>query len=135
MNYPAPQNANSARRLVAFCIYYRHFIKNFAEYSRHIARLCKKNVSFEWTDKCQKAFQYLKTTLVEPTLLLYPDFSKEFYIITDASKQACQAVLTQNDNGLQLRIAYASRASTKGESKKCTTEQELAPIPWGILHY
>jgi len=52
---------------------------------------------------------------MEPTLLQYPDFSKECCIITDA-------VLTQNHNGLQLPIAYASRAFTKGESNKCTTD-------------
>jgi len=61
--------------------------------------------------------------------------SKEFCIITDASKQACGPVSTQNLNGLQLPIAYASRAFTKGESNKCTTEQELAAIHWGILHF
>jgi len=81
------------------------------------------------------AFQYLKTKLMEPTLLQYPDFSKEFCIITDASKQGCGALLTQNHNGLQFPIAYASRAFTKGESNKCTTEQELAAIHWGILHF
>jgi len=32
----------SARRFVAFCNYYRRFIKNFADYSRHITKLCKK---------------------------------------------------------------------------------------------
>jgi len=72
---------------------------------------------------------------MEPTLLQYPDFSKEFCIITNAIKQACGAVLTQNHNGLQLPIDYASRAFTKGEINKCTTEQELAAIHWGILHF
>jgi len=43
-NYPVPHDADSARRFVAFCNYYRRFIKNFADYSRHITRLCKKNV-------------------------------------------------------------------------------------------
>jgi len=65
----------------------------------------------------------------------YPDFSKELCIITYASKKACGAVLTQNYNELQLPIAYASRAFTKRESNKCKTEQELATIHWGILHF
>ena len=51
-------------------------------------------------------------------LLQYPDFRKNFCIITDASKQTCGGVLTQNRNGIQLPIAYASRSFTKGESKR-----------------
>jgi len=65
----------------------------------------------------------------------YIDFSKEFYIITDASKQACGAVLTQNKNGFQLPVAYASRSFTKGQSNKSTTEQELTAIHWAITHF
>jgi len=67
--------------------------------------------------------------------LQYPDFSKEFCIITDASEYACGAVLTQNKNGLQLPVAYASRSFTKGESNNSTTEQELASIHWAITHF
>jgi len=117
-NYPVPHNADSARIFVAFCNYYRRFVKNFADYSRHITKLCN-----------------LKSALIEPTLLQYPDFSKEFYIITVASKKACGAVLTQNKNGLQLPVAYASRSFTKGESNKSITEQELTAIHLAITHF
>ena len=72
---------------------------------------------------------------MQSTLLQYPDFRKELCIITDASKQACGAVLTENFDGIQLPIAYASRSFTKGESNKSTTEQELAAIHWAITHF
>jgi len=134
-NYPKPVNADEARRFVAFCNYYRRFIKNFSEKSRHLTRLCKKNVPFEWTSECNDAFEYLKRELMKPTLLQYPDFSKQFCITTDASKQACGAVLSQDHNGQQLPVAYASRSFTKGESNKSTTEQELAAIHWAINHF
>jgi len=49
----------------------------------------QKNVKFEWTADCQQSFERLK---IEPTLLQYPDFGKEFCIITEASKQAFGAV-------------------------------------------
>jgi hypothetical protein len=133
--YPVPTDADSARRVIAFCNYYRRFIKNFSDYSRHITRLCKKNVKFEWTPECQNAFTYLKQSLIQPTLLQYPDFSKEFCIITDASKQACGGVLTQTYDEIQLPVAYASRSFTKGESNKNTTEQELAAIHWAINYF
>jgi len=115
LNYPVPHDADSARRFVAFCNYYRRFIKNFADHSRHITNLCKKKVEFVCIPQCQQAFDYLRNNLMGPTLLQYPVFSKEFCIITDASKQAYEAVLTQNHDGLQLPIAYASRSFTKGE--------------------
>jgi len=68
-NYPVPHDADSARRFVAFCNYYRRFIKNFDDYSRHITKLSKKNVKLEWTADCQHAFEHLKSALIEPTLL------------------------------------------------------------------
>ena len=71
---------------------------------------------------------------MSPTLLQYPDFTKEFCIITDASKLACDAVLTQEYDGRQLPIAYASRTFTMGESNKSTIEQELIAIHWAITH-
>jgi len=55
-NYPVPRDSDSARRFVAFCNYYTRFIRNFADYSHHITKLCKKNVKFEWTADCQHAF-------------------------------------------------------------------------------
>lgn len=133
--YPVPTDANSARRFIAFCNYYRRFIKNFSLHSRHITRLCKKNVPFEWTEECNNAFLYLKKALMLPTLLQYPNFDKEFCITTDASKYACGAVLSQEYNGKQLPVAFASKTFTQGESNKSTIEQELIAIHWAILHF
>ena len=134
-DYPIPTNADEARRFVAFCNYYRRFIKNFADYSRHITRLTKKNVEFNLTSECQKAFEYFKKALMSPQILQYPDFAKPFCITTDASKQACGAVLSQEYDGKQLPISYASKSFTKGESNKSTIEQELTAIHWAIQYF
>jgi len=37
--------------------------------------------------------------ILKPTLLQYPDFSKEFCITTDESKHTCGAVLSQDCDG------------------------------------
>lgn len=134
-NYPTPKNGDEAKRFVAFCNYYRRFIPNFAESSRHLSRLSRKNVPFEWSRDCEEAFQYLKNQLLSPKILQYPDFSKKFCITTDASKHTCGAVLSQEYQGVQLPIAYASRAFTRGESNKSTIEQELAAIHWAIQYF
>lgn len=134
-NYPTPVNSDEAKRFVAFCNYYRRFIPNFAELSRHITRLTRKNTPFFWTVECENAFQYLKTQLMSPNILQYPDYDKSFCITTDASKYACGAVLSQEHDGVQLPISYASRAFTKGESNKSTIEQELTAIHWAIKFF
>ncbi len=123
-NYPKPTDADSVRRFVAFCNYYRRFVENFAHYACHLTRLTRKNVNFVWSDECEKSFQYLKKALIQPTILQYPDFSKPFCITTDASKIACGAVFSQTYDGIELPISYASRSFTKGESNKSTIEQE-----------
>lgn len=131
-NYPRPKTADDIKRFVAFCNYYRRFIANFASYSLPLTRLTRKNVIFEWTDTCENAFQHLKKSLLSPKILQYPNFDKMFCISTDASKHACGAVLSQEYGGVQLPVAYASRAFTKGESNKSVIEQELAAIHWAI---
>lgn len=133
--YPVPTDSDSARRFIAFCNYYRRFVRNFSFYSRHITRLCKKNVKFEWTLQCNEAFEYLKKQLLKPTLLQYPNFEKQFCITTDASKYACGAVLSQEYNGKELPVAFASKTFTNGESNKSTTEQELIAIHWAIQYF
>jgi len=131
-SYPRPATADEARRFVAFMNYYRRFIKDFAHHAIHITRLTRKNTPFIWTENCEKAFNYLRDALLSPKILKYPDFDKQFCITTDASKLACGAVLSQDYNGIQLPIAFASRSFTKGESNKSVIEQELAAIHWGI---
>ena len=81
------------------------------------------------------AFEYFKKALMNPGILQYPDFGKPFCITTDASKHACGAVLSQEYEGRQLPVAYASKTFTKGESNKSTIEQELTAIHWAITYF
>lgn len=75
-NYPAPTDKDAVRRFVAFANYYRRFIENFASMAAPLNFITRKNVNFNWDDKCQTAFQNLKSSLISPRLLQYPDFSR-----------------------------------------------------------
>ena len=71
--------------------------------------LLKKETPFEWTDKQQRAFDFLKERLMEAPILQYPDFEKQFILYTDASGTGLGAVLSQKDEEKRERvIAYAS---------------------------
>ena len=134
-DFPTPKNAGEARRFVALSNYYRRFISKFAHKASPLNRLQRKNVKFEWTDECEKAFNELKAALVSPTILIYPDFDKEFILTTDASDKACGAVLCQEVDGHDRPIAYFSKSFSKGELNKSTIEKELLAIYFAIKHF
>lgn len=134
-NYPVPENSDQVRSFVAFCNYYRRFIPNFAQICVSLNKLLRKDTTFHWTQQCQESFETLKNSLMTPRILQYPDFTKTFIVMTDASDFACGAVLSQLHDQDDLPISFASRAFTKGERNKHIIEKELAAIHWAIMHF
>lgn len=87
----------------------------------------KKDVPFEWTVKCQEAFEQLKDLLCTAPVLAYPQFGPghQFTLETDASLAGLGAVLSQADEKGQLHpVAYASRTLHKHEQNYPITELE-----------
>lgn len=130
-NYPRPHDSDAVRRFVALANYYRKFLKDFAILSAPLNSLTKKNTVFQWSPECQTSFDKIKHALLNTSALAYPDYSREFTLTVDASKQGIGAVLSQNN----LPIAFASKAFTKADSNKATIEQELIAIHWSINHF
>ena len=58
------------------CSYYRHFIPNFSEIAIPLIKLTKKFAKFVWSQECQVAFEFLKTSLTAVPVLGYPDVNK-----------------------------------------------------------
>ncbi|WMV42147.1 hypothetical protein MTR67_035532, partial [Solanum verrucosum] len=52
--------------------YYRQFVKNFNSIATYLTRLTKKDVPFEWREKCEESFQKLKTLLTTAHILALP---------------------------------------------------------------
>jgi hypothetical protein len=87
-NYPRPKTVSEIRRFVGLTSYYRRFIENFSKIGKPLFDLTKINQPYEWTELQEKAFQDLKEKLITAPILIYPDFNKEFILLTDASKTA-----------------------------------------------
>src|SRR6266487_2542613 len=98
--------------------------------------LLKKETPFEWTDKQQRAFDFLKECLMKAPILQYPDFEKPFTLYTDASGTGLGAVLTQKDSENKERvIAYASKSLNKAELNYGITDKECLAVIWAIKHF
>ena len=93
---PAPKDAKGIKQSLGLNGYYRKFVPRFADISRPLTSLMKKETKFMWTTECQKSFELLKSFLCGEPILKYGDTSKPYTLYTDASKYSWAGVLTQS---------------------------------------
>ena len=92
---PVPNSAKEIKQFLGLTGYCRKFVPRFADISRPLTTLTKKDVKFEWTSACQKSCELLKEALYGEPVLKYADTSKPYTLYTDASKYGWAGVLTQ----------------------------------------
>ena len=98
--------------------------------------LLKKDIPFEWMNKQQRAFDYLKQCLMKAPILQYPDFKRPFVLYTDTSGTGLGAVLSQKDDENRERvIAYASKSLNKAKSNYGITDQKYLAVIWAVKHF
>ena len=81
--------------------------------------------SFEWTDKCQTAFNDLKTYLSSPPLLSSSMHGEELYLYLAGSSAAVSAALVKEEDGIQKPIYFTSRA-LRGAEERYPQMEKLA---------
>ena len=135
-NYPRPKCVKHIRQFLGLASYYRKFIKGFAELAAPLNKLLKKGPKFDWNASCENSFKTLIYQLQHPPILIFPDTTKPYRLLTDASDFGLGAVLARIDeNGDERVISYASRSLTTAEKNYNTTEKELCAIIWAIDKY
>lgn len=116
--------------------FYRKYCVNFADVANPLTDLLKKNRKFEWTPVCEDAFNKLRALLATAPVLKAPDFQREFKLATDASDNACGAVLLQEDNdGIEHPVGYFSKKLTKHQKNYSTIEKELLAIILALQYF
>lgn len=134
-NFPTPRNAKEVRQFLGLLGYYRRHVKNFVENARPMKRLTSPKVDFVWDEEAQTAFELMKDALTSAPLLRFPDFSRDFIVMTDASGQGLGAVLAQVYGGQEHPIAFASRQLNEAEKRYGATEQECLGVVWAVRHF
>ncbi|KAG8490957.1 hypothetical protein CXB51_014090 [Gossypium anomalum] len=105
LKWKPPRNVTEVRSFLGLAGYYRRFVKGFSMIATLMTKLLYKDVKFEWSEKCQKSFDQLKTYLTKAPVLVQPESGKEFVIYSDASLLRLGCVLMQEGRV----VAYASR--------------------------
>ena len=92
-DFPVPTCKRQMMRLLGIASYYGKFCDNFSAIAESLTNLLNNRTKSIWTYDCQKAFDILKAILKNESVLLAPNFAKEFKLAVDASDTgAVQAV-------------------------------------------
>ncbi|CAF4948538.1 unnamed protein product [Pieris macdunnoughi] len=129
--FPIPKCAKDIKSFLGLVSYYRRFIPDFSKTAKLLTKLLKKDTEFEWKFEQQQAFEILKSKLISPPILAYPDFTQPFILTCDASNYAISAILSQGPVGKDRPIAYSSRTLNKAECNYSVTEKECLAIVFG----
>jgi len=95
--------------------------------------LLKKQIPFQWTEKCEEAFQTLKERLISPPILGHFNPKDNCILYTDASNYAIGAVLAQVQDGQERIICYISKTLNAAQMKYGITEKEMLSLVYSVL--
>ncbi|KAG8374924.1 hypothetical protein BUALT_Bualt10G0046200 [Buddleja alternifolia] len=124
--WTAPSKVADLRSFLGLANYYRRFIKGYSKIVNPLTDLLKKDQKWEWTVKCQSAFDLLKQAVSSEPVLKMPEFDKPFEVQTDASDRAIGGVLVQDKHP----IAFESRRLKDAKMRYSTHEKEMT----GVIH-
>ena len=93
--------------------------------------LTRKNIVFNWSKKCQNAFDTVKSLVIEDTRLAYFDNTKDLLLQVDSSQNGIGTALIQDGPPIE----YASKSLSKKQRKWVKIEKELLSVIVGLERF
>jgi hypothetical protein len=124
LEWKPPTTVHQVRSFLGLAGYYRRFIPDFSKLLKPITSLLKNDTKFNWSSRCNEAFEQLKVLLTTALVLVQPDIQKPFDVYCDASGSGLGCVLMQEGRV----VAYASRQLRRHEEHYPTHDLELADV-------
>ena len=146
-NWPIPQSTKDIRKFLGFTGYYRRFIKGYAAIARPLNDLLighptgpksrkkktKPGTPFTWGEAQQQAFDAIISSLTNPPVLAYADYSIPFELHTDAFSNGLGAVLYQEQEDKKRVVAYASRGLKVSEKNYPAQKLEFLALNGAVV--
>ena len=129
LEWPEPRKVRDIQSFLGFANFYRRFIPSYSEIVLPLTRLTRKNVPWDFSDACRKAFNDLKTAFTRAPVLHHWVPDRQITVETDASDYAIAGILSiTSDSGELHPIAFHSRTLTGAELNYDTHNKELLAI-------
>ena len=122
--------------------HYLQFIKGFTQIAQPInEHLAREGASrmLEWvllSEGVLEAFQALKQACMSAPILAFTDYTKDFLLETDASKEGLGVVLSQKqEDGQYHPVTYGSQVLTTHEKNYHSTKLEFLTLKWAVTEH
>ena len=131
-DWPPSQNICSFLGFTGFCHY---FIPNYSLLACPLIQLTWKNAPFNWDSYCKHTFKHLKTLMWTKPIFQQPDYTKAFFLTTNASAYGMGAILSQKgelnprmQQPMLCTVAYYSSTFTPAEGNYNMYEREFLGV-------
>jgi RNase H-like domain found in reverse transcriptase/Reverse transcriptase (RNA-dependent DNA polymerase) len=94
-NWRIPMNVTEVQKFLGFMGYYHYFIKDYSKIAQPLLQLMHLTTPWSWQNEEQTAFETLCKAMIDKPVLQQPDFTKPFFLLTDASAYGMGAILSQ----------------------------------------
>ena len=123
-----PTCVRDVRSFVGMSNFYRKFVPNYSKVASPLLDLTHKHATFEWSNKCQSAFEELKEALCSPPILAFPNMKRPFIVYCDASNDTIGGLLAQEFDEGERPIQYMSQRLSHTQKKWPILQKEAFAI-------
>ena len=136
VNAPSPSSVTQLKAILGIINYYGRFIKGLSACLQPLYNLLKKDVKWEWSQACEKAFLKIKSIMSTTPILVHYDPKKELRLTCDASDYGLGVMLTHiMPDKSEKPISFASRTLNDTERKYSQIEKEGLAIIYALSKY
>ena len=95
LGWPMPTTVNEVRSFLGLVGLQEKLRRNSSKIASPLTRLTRKNVKFNWTDRCEGYFQLFKKLLAPAPVLTLLSGDEGYTVYCDASRVGLECVLIQ----------------------------------------
>jgi hypothetical protein len=138
LKWPTLTTTKEVRGFLGLCGTVRIWIQDYSKLARPLTELVRKDADFDWTDRCQEAFDILKEKVSSAPALRPIDYTsaQPVTLSVDTSYIAAGFILSQLDNEGKRRPArYGSLPMNERESRYSQPKLELYGLYRALCHW
>ncbi|BHF57334.1 hypothetical protein SprV_0100027500 [Sparganum proliferum] len=135
-DFPLPTSKRQLQRFLGMVNFYRRFLPNCADLMLPLTNMLSvPKGPLELTGEALTAFERIKNSLADATLLTHPAPEAQLSLMVDASTVAVGAVLQQHLAGSTQPLAFFSKKLLPAETRYSTFGRELLAIYLAVKHF